>query len=218
MAEAQAAEEQRRKDPVKRSAFVGGFLVCFVALWAVSLQLKVMGAKGQLTQLDTKWKSIEKSYQVAVDIQRNSMDAEGKLSALHEMTTNRFLWGNVLNGFQQSLAGVTDVQVVRIRAEQAYAIVEGVPAKTNKSIVIPGKPGSATERISVTVEAKDATSGNRVNVFKEAIGNVQFFKESLAKTNSVLLTSRSAPQADPNNAQLNFVMFSLRCSFPEKTR
>jgi uncharacterized membrane protein YiaA len=45
LAEAQAAEEQRRKDPVKRAALAAGFVVFLVALWATTLQLRIMASK-----------------------------------------------------------------------------------------------------------------------------------------------------------------------------
>lgn len=223
LAEAQAAEEQRRKDPVKRGTYVGVTLVAFVALWAISLQVKVISARSELSAIESKWKVIEKDYQAAVEAQRSSIAAEVKLSALHQMTTNRFLWGNVLNGFQQTLNGLSDVQVVRLKSEQSYAMTEGTPNKTNNTgTVTQGKPGTATERISMTIEAMDVSAqpGNRVNGFKEAIASVPFYKDNLAKTNGVLLTSRSAPQTNPSgpNGPQPFVLFSLKCSFPEKTR
>src|SRR5882762_11485492 len=136
LAEAQAAEEERRKDPVKRGTYVAAFLVCLVVLWAVVLQFRILGANRKLTGLETKWKSIEKSYQVAVDAQRKSNEAEQRLFALQQMTTNRFLWGNVLNAFQHSLNGIDDVQVVRFKSEQAYVIAEGTPNKTNGTTII----------------------------------------------------------------------------------
>ena len=218
LAEAQAAEEERRKDPVKRGTYVAGFLVCLVVLWAASLQVKILGAKGEMKSLEAKWKSIEKDYQMTVESQRGSMDAESKLSSLQQMTTNRFLWGNVLNAFQQTLGGIDGVQVVRFKGDQVYAMTEGTANRTNGTTVIPGKPGTATERISMNIEAMDigAQPGKLVNEFKESIANVPFYKESLTRTNGVLLTSRSAPQVSPNGQ--TFVMFSLKCSFPEKTR
>jgi hypothetical protein len=222
LAEAQAAEEERRKDPVKRGTYVAGFLVCLVILWAAWLQVKVMGARGEMNQLEAKWKSIENNFQETVESQRRNMDAEAKLTSLQQMTTNRFLWGNVLNAFQQTMGGLDDVQVVRLKGEQAYILAEGTPSRTNGTTVIPGKPGTATERISMNVEAMDVSPqpGKRVNEFKESIANVSFFKESLTKTNGVLLTSRSAPQGSPNapDGKQTFVMFSLKCAFPEKTR
>jgi hypothetical protein len=218
LAEAQAAEEERRKDPVKRGIYVGAFLVSLILLWAATLQFKVMAAKRQLNGLEANWKAIEKSYQAAVEAKRNSMEADSKLSALHQMTTNRFLWGNVLNAFQQTLTTVDDVQVVRVKTDQTYSLTEATLTRTNGAVVVVGKPATATERIAMTIEAKDTSSpsGRRVNQFKESMANVAFFKDALTKTNGVLLTSRSAPQSDLAGRQ--FVMFGMKCSFPEKTR
>jgi len=219
LAEAQAAEEERRKDPVKRGIYVAAFLVSIVALWAMTLQFKVISIKSELNGLDTKWKSIEQNYKAAVEAQRGTIEAEQKLAALHLMTTNRFLWGNALNAFQQTLGTMDDVQVVRLKTEQLYSLSEGTPTRTNGTTVIPGKPGTATERISLTVDAMDISPqpGRRVNQFKEAIGAVPFFKENLTKTNGVMLMSRGAPMNSPNGRQ-TFVMFQLKCSFPEKIR
>jgi hypothetical protein len=219
LAEAQAAEEQRRKDPVKRAAVAAGFIVFLVILWATTLQLKIMASKSELASLDAKWKRIESSYQAAVEAQRTAIEAEQKLTMLHQMSTNRFLWGTVFNALQQSHNGVSDVQAVRLRTEQLYAISEEIKPRTNGVKLIPGKPSTATEKVSMTIDAIDTSPqpGANVNGFKEAIASTPFFKENLGKTNGVLLTSRSAPQTSPDgNRQL--VTFSLQCNFPEKTR
>jgi hypothetical protein len=217
LAEAIAAEEERRRDPVKRGTYVAGLLVLCVVFWAAMLQLKVMSAKSALGALESKWKLIEKSYQATADAQKASIEAEQRLAALHELSTNRFLWGNALNAFQQTLSGVEGVQMLKLKTEQNYMIIDGTPARTNDTKVIQGKPPTSTERISMTIEAMDTSAGRRVNQFKEAIANVPFFKESLNKTNGVMLLSRSAPQASANGNS-TFVTFSLKATFPEKTR
>jgi len=218
LAESQAAEEERRKDPVKRGVYVAAFLVSLVALWAMTLQFRLIAAKSQLNGLDTKWKSIEENYKIAVEAQRNTIETEQKLAALHQMTTNRFLWGNALNAFQQTLGAMEDVQIVRFKTEQLYSLSEGTPNRTNGTTVIPGRPPTATEKISLTLDAMDTSPqpGRRVNQLKESIGTVPFFKEYLMKTNGVMLMSRGPPQNSPNGLQ--FVMFQLKCSFPDKTR
>ena len=219
LAEAQAAEELRRKDPVKRVAFMAAFIVSLAALWGMTLQFKLMAKGSELSSLESQWKTIEADYEKVVAKQREAIEAEQKLAALDRLTTNRFLWGNALHALQQSLSGISDVQAVRLRTEQIYSTVEEVKARTNGSSVVPGQPAAAMEKITVTIDALDSSSqpGGSVNSFKEAIANVPFFKETLAKTNSVLLMSRSAPQASPTgNGQ--FVLFSLQCNFPEKIR
>ena len=119
LAEAHAAEELRRRDPVKRGIYAGAFLASCVVVWALTLQVKIVAAKHELKTLETQWKAIYKDYQVAVDKRRRSLEVEQKLSALQALHTNRFLWGNALNAFQQTLNGVDEVQVVRIKTEQA---------------------------------------------------------------------------------------------------
>jgi hypothetical protein len=219
LAEAQAAEEERRKDPVKRAAYAAGLVVFIIVLWASTLQLKILSAKSQINSIDAKWKRIESSYESAVSAQRQAIDAEHRLALLHHMSTNRFLWGNVLNALQQTFNNVNDIQTVRLRAEQLYTIAEETRTRTNGTKITLGKPATSTEKIQMTIDAWDTNpqAGNRVNAFKEALANHPYFKDSLAKTNAVLLTAQSAPQPLPGGGG-QFVTFSLQCNFPEKTR
>ena len=48
LAEAHAAEELRRKDPVKRGIYGAVVVVSCVLIWALTLQLKIMAAKHEL--------------------------------------------------------------------------------------------------------------------------------------------------------------------------
>lgn len=218
LAEAQAAEEERRKDPVKRGVIGAGVVVGLVVLWVVALQVKVIAANQKLGSLQTRWKSIEKDYEVAVSTQRQSLETDEKLAALYDMSTNRFLWGNTLNAFQQTLNHIDDVQVVRLKSEQSYTLTEATPSRTNGTTVVRGKPGTSTEKIVLTIDAMDSSNqaGSRVTGYKDAIAAQQYFQQNLAKTNGLLLISRSAPQTSPVGNQ--YVMFTLQCSFPEKVR
>lgn len=217
LADTQAAEELRRKDPVKRAIYVAGLLVLLVALWASTLQFKILASKGDIKSLDTKWKGIEQGYKEAVESQRATIETEQKLAALGSMTTNRFLWGTALDAFQHTLSGVDAVQVSHLRTEQVYIINEETKPPPNSPPNVQGRPASATERIKMTIDAADATAGNRVNTYKESIVAVPFFRDNLTKTNGVLLTQRSAPQANRNGPGI-VVIFTLECFFPEKTR
>jgi hypothetical protein len=217
LADAQAAEELRRKDPVKRALYAAIVLVFLIGLWTSTLQFKIMAARGEVDALGTKWRTIEKGYQAAVESQRSTIETEQKLAALENLTTNRFLWGTVLDAFQRTLDSVDHVQVNHLRTEQAYFITDGTPPRTNDTQIIPGKPAGATERIQITVDATDSTSGGRVNKFKESILTVPYFAEHLTKTNGVLLTQRGAPAVGKMGGG-QVVNFTLQCYFPEKTR
>lgn len=219
LAEAHAAEELRRKDPVKRGIIGAVLVVVSVLMWALTLQLKMMSAKGELTRLESQWKAIYKDYQVAVDKRRRSLEVEQKLNALQALTTNRFLWGSALNGFQQTLNGVEDIQVVRFKTEQVYHLQEEIKARTNSTSVIPGKPASSVEKATIKIEAMDFSvpPGSMVNRYKEAIANVDYFQKNLQRTNGVLLTTLSPPQSAAGRPN-PFVNFTLDCYLPERTR
>jgi hypothetical protein len=219
LAEAQAAEELRRKDPVKRGAVLAVLLVLLELCWSSTRQVKIMAAKGELNSLETKWQAIEKNYQKAVDDHRKELEAEEKLAALQQYTTNRLLWGTTLNAFQQTLMGVDQIQVVRLKTEQSYVLNEEAkkPSETSK----PGAKAVAasTEKVNLTIEALDFSPqpGGQVNKFKEAITTVPYFHQILQKTNGVLLTSLSAPQLGPAG-RTPYVLFTLQCFLPEKVR
>lgn len=218
LAEAQATEELRRKDPVKRAYLGAAMLVLLVLFWSSTLQFKIISSRSGLNDLESKWNAIEKNYKVAVEHQRQSIEADQKLTALQQLKTNRFLWATVLNAFQQTMPGSDDVQVVRLKTEQVYVAGEEVKARTNDTRLIAGRPASATERIMITVEGIDSSAqpGSQVNRFKEAIATSAYFQTALQKTNGVLLHSLSAPTL--SGGRNPFVNFTLQCLFPDKVR
>lgn len=202
LAEAQAAEEMRRKDPVKRAIWVGGFAVFVVLLWAMTLQFKVMQARSEVSTLQAEWKTIEKQVQVINDHRNSTRELEQKLSAIDQFTTNRMLWASVLNALQHTT--VEGVQLSRLRTEQTFTPNEG-------------KSASVTEKILVTFEGKDFIVGptDHVPQFKESLVTYPYFQSNLQKTNNVQLTSLSAPQTDGTRA---FRAFGLQLFFQEKER
>lgn len=220
LAEAQAAEEARRKDPAKRALLLGLVVTGGALLWSSLIQVKVAAARSQLNGLQAQWRGMEKAYQQAADCQRRGQEAEQKLAALERLRTNRFLWGNALNALQQTLEGLDEVQLVRLKAEQTYTVTQEAKTRDAKAKKdAPPKPATATEKIVLTLDAMDSSpqpGGAQVARFKEAILRVPWFAAHLQKTNAVLLTSLSAPQT--GEGRNPHVLFSLQCNFPEKTR
>src|SRR5436190_22600059 len=102
LAETQAAEEARRKDPVKRAIWIGGFLVFLVLLWSGTPQLKIIDERLTDHGLDTKWKAIEGRVKQVEEQARTVLDLEQKLSAIDQFTTCRVLWATALNALQYS--------------------------------------------------------------------------------------------------------------------
>ncbi|HUR47306.1 MAG TPA: hypothetical protein VMZ27_15600 [Candidatus Saccharimonadales bacterium] len=214
LAEAQAVEELRRKDPVKRAILAGVLLVSGALVFSSTVQFKVMASKSELSALEASWKNIEKNYNTTVEVRRKSMECEEKYAALEQMATNRFLWGNALNAFQKTLEGIDQVQVLHLKTEQIYVVLDEAKAKEARL----GNKACSTEKISMVIEALDSsTQLNTHSRYKANISSQPFFQNNLQKTNGVRLLSLSAPQAESGRKN-PIVKFSLQCDFTEKLR
>jgi len=216
LAEAQTLEDLRRRDPVKRSVWIAVFLLCAMLAWWSSLWAKDIWARIELRHLEKQLAARTNEFQVVLQNQQKLTDIVGKLEGLQEMATNRLLYGTLLNALQQTT--IDDVQLNRLRTEQAYAYNDEVKGTTNTAgRVIPGKPASVTERIVVTLEARDsgANPGDQVNKFKRAVSESPYFQATLGSTNEVRLTSLSPPMFMDGKP---CIQFNLECRYPEKTR
>ncbi len=214
LAEAQAIEEQRRRDPVKRAIWLGAFLALAVLAWSSSLQLKTLIAKASCSRVEAQLAARTNEFQHVLENQKKLADANHKLTALNQLATGRLLYGTMLNALQQTT--LDEVQLMRMRTEQTYTLAEAMRPRTNANKVTAGRAASVTEKIVLTLDARDNSSGDQVNRFKKAMGDAQYFQKVLGKTNEVRLTSLSPPQPGPDGKP--FVLFTLECRYPEKSR
>ena len=216
LAEAHALEELRRRDPVKRAIWVGAAVVGVMLAWCISLGGKAIIAKRELHKIEAQLVTRTNSYQSVLANQRKLTEVNRRLGALQQLATNRLLYGTLLNALQQTT--IDDVQLVRFRADQSYSFTEEVKPRTNdEERVIPGKPATATEKVVLSFDARDSSAnpGDQVNKYKQAVTGSSYFKNVLSNTNDVRLASLSPLQSSDNKG---FVLFSLECRFPQKTR
>ena len=224
LAEQQEADELRRRDPVKRATWVGGFLVGVLAVWGGYLQVRLMAATSEVNRYASEWKRLESDFKKVSANMEAAAEAERKWAALQALATNRFLWANPLNALQFVMVTVDEVQITALKTSQSYTITEPVKPSTNDlNIVSRGKPGTSRERVTLTLdgrdtskEAKDPSKRSTDGVFKlqEAINNNPYFKTNQVRSQ---LITRSPPQLDPNNPTKSFSTFTLGCEFPELT-
>jgi len=210
LAEAQAAEDLRRRDPVKR-VVVGGFLmVTAMAVWSSTVQLKVMLANRELGQAQFQIDSHKNDYNLAVTNNAKITAMRLKISALEKMANSRMLDGNLLNALQ--MVNVDNVQLTGVKVDQAYISSGG-----KGSGGLPAKP-AITERIVVTLNARDSSSnpGDQVGKFMQALARQSYFQEMLNRTNGIVLTDESSPQQDQSGR--NYVLFAVECHFPDQKR
>ncbi len=220
LAEAQSAEDLRRRDPVKRGIWIGSFLVALTLLWCAKLQFDIWHEGVTRTRLEKDWALKEPKYKALVAMQEKSIRLESMDSNLDRYATNRFLWANALNAVQHSI--VDDIQITRIRGEQSFEMTnpENATNNTANGPVVIHKPGVATEKIRIVLDARDFNNQNQTwTKFKEALAKNEYFKLHLKRGESFVLDgTQSAPQRDPADPLHEYVTFSLVSKLPEVKR
>lgn len=212
LAEAQAEEELRRRDPVKRAIFVGAFLVALAFAWFSGTWLEHMNVNRSLEQVQAEIHSHTNNFdQVQTDLKQIA-STQKRLAALQELSAARFLQGNLMNALQKLY--VPNVQLMRLHVDQSYAITPAVkPHGTT-----PGRHATSTEHIILTLDAKDSSAnpGEGINHFKNELAKLDFFKNNLDPAKGIRLSNLSPPQTGPDGK--SYVMFTLECRFADHTR
>ena len=215
LAEAQAAEEMRRKDPVKRAILAG--VGCVIAMAAVSLfiQSQVIAINLQSNKLAKDINGITNNYSIVM-LDKDRLElVRRNTRGLDILASERFLNGNLLNALQKVY--VDNVQLVHVRTAHSYEQTEEIRVKTN--IVKITKYASSAEKIIVVVEARDSSAnpGDQVAKFKETLGGTDYFKTLLGTNNVMRLANLSPPQLNPESGR-QIVQFTLESTVPEKVR
>lgn len=220
LAEAQAMEEMRRRDPVKRAIWVGSLLVAVALAWAGYVYAQTLVAKHSLALVEKQISVRSNEFKVVTESQKKADDIKRKLGALRQLANNRFLQGNLLDALQH--VSLENVQLMRVKVDQVYVPTEEVKPKTNsEGRVTAGKPATITEGITLTVDAKDSTPkpgepGDQVNKYKDSLANFAYFQSLLSKSNAVQLKNVS-PLNTPPDAR-PFRLFTLECNYPKNSR
>jgi hypothetical protein len=216
LAEEQAAEELRRKDPVKRGIWIAGFLVALVLLWLLKLQCDIWFDQKDLARINGRWSEIKANYAAVTNNVTKTAEIDRELVALDRLSTNRFLWAPVLNALQKCV--VNNVQVTHFRGEQIYTKEE--PHDIGSGATKKTIPGGMVEKTSLFISARD-TDANQQNYtrFKESLCNSEFFSKNLERRDGFVLDGTlSAPAADPADPGRAFITFALASHFPEVRR
>ena len=215
LAEAQAAEEIRRKDPAKRAVWIAIVLVAIVLAWSSFLQAKIIVVNSTLNTETAKLESLTNAFTLALANRAKLGDAQTKMAALNRFMTNRFLEGPALNSLMRSLPD--GIQILHLRTEQNFDEVKPTLNENGKVL----KPGGAVEKIRLILDAKDASDnpGNQqINTVIQALAGTPYFKSENINTNHIQLRNLSSlPQLDPETGK-PYYLFSLECSYPERVR
>lgn len=221
LAEEQAAEELRRKDPVKRAIMGAVALVGLVVLFIVYQVILNLGANGKLAEAEGKWKSMEKDVDAVKADQKAMGDVTDKLAKLNMLATNRFLWAPVLDSLQQCMP--EQVEVTRVSADQSYQVfIPPTPPKGARPTDI--KPATSTQRIFLNIQAKDLSGESKAggefayNTFMRNIQKFPYFEQHLVKDGAVRFIRPPTASPDPSDPSKVIRSFELQCKFQEQVR
>lgn len=214
LAEAQALEEQRRRDPLKRIILAGVLLLAAMLVWSSSIMFKTIVVKSEAGQLQAELNARTNDYRQVLDSKAKLSEDNLKLAALQHLATNRFLVGNFLEAFQETT--VDSVQLTHLKLDLNYSLTAEVKPEKGKEDAAPLKPAVSTEKISFAVNAKDNSAGDAVTKFRDLLAAAPYFKGQLGPQNEIRLKTVGAPQSEPGGR--SFVLFALEASLPEKKR
>jgi len=211
MAEALAAEDMRRRNPVKRVGYLGALFVALSLVWYSYTWVAHVALNAQLNQVKNDIQARSKEYDEVQSNRKKSADSQKRLDALLNLSASRFLMGNLLNAVQQVY--VPNVQILRLQVVQSYTQKEQPSEKQG----LPPRILSCTEKTTLMLDAKDTSSnpGDQVNKYRDAVAKLDYFKTNLNATNGVRLTG--PPQQNSLEGK-SFVQFTLECRFNEKTK
>jgi murein L,D-transpeptidase YcbB/YkuD len=213
MAEAQFAEEMRRRDPVKRAIWLCGFAVILVVLWIAKVQMDITFENSKFRGIEAQWLSRKDQN----DALTNSLAKVGvitrKLAALQNLSTNRFLWGNVLNALQQTV--IDHVQVQHVVGSQT--LVQEDAQTTGKGADKKTIPAAAVEKVTLSIDAKDLNpNAQNYAQYENKLSNFDFFLKRLQRRDGFEMDGVLGPlTSDPMDTNVVFKSFSLLSHFPD---
>ena len=186
-------------------------------MWCSSLQLRIILAKGDLGRTEGAISQRTNDYRIVIESQRRITEIGERLAALHRLATNRFLNATLLDALQRTT--VEDVQLLRVRIDQAYSPAELPKPRAADNRPAGGAAAAVTERVTLLLDANDCSPnpGDQINKFKEVVAGNPYFREMLDKTNAITLKNLSPPQISATTGKPS-VLFTLECRFRERTR
>ena len=206
---------RRRRDPVRHLAFAASFLIAALLFWAIQLRVRVWGIERQMKDDTTEraeWERLRREITLA---KGRLAEANLTYAALQTHYTNRFVFASALNALQ--FAAMDDIQLTKLSIQHSVATVEAKKAVVvDKTKTIPRKPGYSTEKVSISLQAKNFGGPEEREKFIEKVASVPYFKQYLRKEEPVVLRSHLARQVDPLDPGKTFNLFTVECMYPDR--
>lgn len=209
LAEELAADDLRRKDPLKRAIIIASAVVGVVILLTAYNTFRVRASTSEADATKQAYEQLAEKELALKKMRANTGSLENNLFALHRLATNRFLWAPVLNELQY--CNFDGINVTLLQTRQTYQQTAGVklPPDANK----PDIPPKATELISFRIEAQD-----RGDVYARFVAEIgQRFEGKLKANRGYYLDLLSEPIVSPDGKE-SYRAIAVECVYPETIR
>jgi type IV pilus assembly protein PilM len=209
LAEEQEAVELRRRDPVRRSYWIGSAAVAAVLLWSAWLGFKVWQANARLKNFESELPKLQQYAKDSIAITGRAGEIERTLRGLSRFAEARSLWAPTLSALQ--FTAVPEIQFHRLRIEQSIT-----PASPSGSTRGTNQPMKAIERTLMTIQAKNYGDSQSIDRLIETIAAYPFLAEKFRSDQPVLLKDVQPRQLDSSDTGRTFVFFTIECFFAER--
>jgi len=213
LAEEQANEELRRKDPVKRAGIAAGVLVLLVVVWGLFNWMKLSKLSSELAALNTQLTDLTPGAKEAEASQKKIKDNEYKMDMLKQMSALRPLWAPILDALQRVPNG--DIQLLRVKVDQSYQVTPAFYPPRGSGPEVKFKPAKTKQVISMTIEAQDNSEDLQAYTrYRSQLETA--LREFIGASGSVSL--KVLNQQRENEEGKKYQTFTLECIFTEVTR
>lgn len=215
LAEDQAAEELRRKDPVRRAICIGAACAGLMAAVSLVVQSQTLAANHRVAGLSDHIQAVTNDFAAVMRDTERLKQARLNMRGLELLAAERFLNGSLLNALQQTT--LEGVQLVRLRTEFDYTLVGEARSRTDAAKVL--KAATAAERIGILIEARDSSPnpGDQMARFRSALSSQPHLSTLISTNNEFRLINLAPLQVAPGTDRLS-VQFTLESRLPEKIR
>src|SRR4051812_35241907 len=118
LAEQQAAEEAKRRDPIKRALVMGGALIVLSLAWTLMTYMQLKARRAEYINAEGAFKSADDKAKAVRVVQVEAGDLERRLVSLDRYSTNRILWASMLDALQR--ATTPQIRLKAITTGQRY--------------------------------------------------------------------------------------------------
>lgn len=201
---------QKFRDPQFLAYAVAGTICFLVTIYSLSVFLGKQELVSELTQKNAGWAANEKRYKELESMLNDSIDMDRKIQSLQRYATNRFLWGSVLEDFQNTTLNNIYISSLQGKQEMVFEA-----QKNQGNTVIPAQ---VIERTKLIVKGFDSSPNRQlsINSYTRNLVDAGQMSQLISSPGQMELKEVGLRRQDPIDSSISYVDFTLICNFNQK--